>query len=137
MPDVYKQLTFENIVLTILSILVLAVALWAIYAFIRAIIMFIFSHGEAEKIKKAWSSIRFMILWIFLTVILLFVFPLIFKRMRVPNPEEYSAKNIFVRAGEVVRWLTNMWEWIKEFQTDKQARIPWATQAVPDTEYSL
>jgi len=27
MPDVYKQLTFENIVLTILSILVLAVAL--------------------------------------------------------------------------------------------------------------
>lgn len=137
MPDVYKQLTFESIVLTILSVLVLAVAIWSIYAFIRAIIMFVFSHGEAEKIKKAWSSIRFMILWIFLTVILLFIFPLIFKRMRVPNSEEYAAKNIFNRAGEVVRWLSNMWEWIKEFQTDKQSSFPGSTKAVPNTEYSL
>jgi len=137
MPDVYKQVNFETIVLTILAALVLAVALWAIYAFVRAILMFIFSHGEEDKIKKAWSSIRFMILWIFLTVILLFVFPLVFKWMSVPNPEAYSAKNIFNRVWEVVRWLTNMWEWIHEFQSDQQETIPWATNPVPNSEYSL
>ena len=62
MPDVYKQLTFESIVLTVLAVLILAVSLGCLYAFVRAIIGFIFSHGDAEKIKKAWSSIRFMIL---------------------------------------------------------------------------
>jgi len=98
MPDIYKQLTFEYIVLTVFAVLVLAVLIGCIYAFVRAIVMFIFSHGDPEKIKKAWSSIRFMILGIFLTISLLFVFPLVFKLMKVPNAEEYSAKNIFLRA---------------------------------------
>lgn len=108
MPDVYKQLTFEYIVLTILAVMVLAVVIGSIYAFVRAIIMFIFSHGETDQIKKAWSSIRFMILGIFLTIILLFVFPLVFRWMKVPNADEYAAKNIFTRAGDIIRGITDM-----------------------------
>jgi len=39
-----------------------------------------------------------MIMGIFLTVFLLFVFPLAFKRMGLEDYEEYSAKNIFNKA---------------------------------------
>jgi len=137
MPDVYKQLTFESIILTILAVLILVVALGCLYAFIRAIIWFIFSHGDTEKIKKSWSSIRFMILGISLTISLLFVFPLVFRWMKVPNSEEYSAKNIFFRAGEVIRWLSNMWEWVTEFQNDKKNSSVDSPSTVPASEYSL
>lgn len=98
MPDSLKQITFETIVLTILALVVMVVCLGCIYAFVHAIYRFIFSHGESEKIKKAYSSIRFMILGVLLTTSLLFVFPLIFKRSKVPNADQYTAKNIFNRA---------------------------------------
>ncbi|OQB40171.1 MAG: hypothetical protein BWY04_01431 [candidate division CPR1 bacterium ADurb.Bin160] len=39
-----------------------------------------------------------MIMGIFLSVFLLFMFPLIFKRVGLDNHEEYTAKNIFNQA---------------------------------------
>jgi len=120
MPDVYKQITFENIVLTVLAVVVLAVCIGCVYAFVRAIIGFIFSHGDAEKIKKAYTSIRFMILGMFLTITLLFVFPLVFKWMKIPNAEDYTAKWIFNRVGEIIKSLSTMWTWLKDYQTDQQ-----------------
>ena len=134
MPDSYKQLTFQYIVLTILAVIVLAVGVWAIYAFIRAIYLFIFSHWDAETIKKAYSSIRYMILWIVLTVILLFVFPLIFKWTHFPDAEEYTAKNIFNRAWEVLRTIGDMGTWLK----DNQGKLPTSSpQVQPTSKYSL
>ncbi len=118
MPDSLKQFSFETIILTILAIVVLVVCVGCIYAFVRAIYMFIFSHGDWEKIKQAYSSIRFMILWILLTVMLLFIFPLILKWMKVPDSDTYNAKNIFNRAWEVIKWLTDMGNRLKNHQDD-------------------
>jgi len=118
MPDVYKQITFENIVVTILAGIIIVVAIGSIYALIRSIYMFIFAHWDTEKVKKAYSSIRFMILWVLLTIALLFIFPLIFKRMKFPNAEEYTARNIFGRAGEIIKSFWWMWTWLKDFQSD-------------------
>jgi len=39
-----------------------------------------------------------MIMGIFLTIVLLFLFPLAFKLTGLENYEEYSAKNIFDKA---------------------------------------
>jgi len=135
MPDVYKQITFENIVLTILAAIVLVVAIGSIYAFVRSIYMLIFSHGEAEKVKKAYSSIRFMILGVLLTVVLLFIFPLIFKWMHFPNAEEYTAKNIFGRAWEIIKTIWGMWEVVKDYQTDTSIK-KYDTPTTP-SQYSL
>lgn len=97
-PSPYIPSTFQNIVLTILAILVILICLGCIYAFFRAIFLFIFSQGKDEKIKSAWSSIRYMIWGIILTIALLFVFPMLFKWMGVDHYEEYSASNIFEKA---------------------------------------
>lgn len=69
------------------------------YAFIQSIILFIFSGGDSEKIKKARNGIRYMILGIVLTLAFLFVFPLVFKRIKLPGHEVYTATNIFRQAG--------------------------------------
>ena len=95
----------DSIVLTILALVVLIICIGCIYAFIYAIFFFIFSHGEEEKKKSAWDSIRYMIIGIILTIFLLTVFPIILKGLKVTGYEEYNAKNVFTRAGDIIDQL--------------------------------
>lgn len=122
MPESYGTSTIQNVILIVLAVVVIAISIWSIYAFIRAILLFIFSQGKEEKIKKAWNSIRFMIMWIFLTVVLLFMFPLIFKRMWLEDYEEYSAKNIFNKAWELLEKTLQIKDVVKESQEENQYR---------------
>ncbi len=122
MPESYGTSAIQNVILIILAIVIIAISIWSIYAFIRAILLFIFSQGKEEKIKKAWNSIRFMIMWIFLTVVLLFMFPLVFKRMWLEDYEEYSAKNIFNKAWELLEKTLQIKDVVKESQEENQYR---------------
>jgi formate hydrogenlyase subunit 3/multisubunit Na+/H+ antiporter MnhD subunit len=106
----------SDIILFVLAAIVILIAAWSIFSFIRAIFFFIFSQGKEEKIKKAWNSIRYMIIWIILTVALLYLFPFIFKVIGLENYEKYNAKNIFNKAWTI---LTNIFE-IKDVIKDTQ-----------------
>ena len=67
MPETFNNL-FQNtsdIILFIFAVIILIVFIGCIYAFFRAIFLFIFSNGEEEKLKKAWDTIRFMIIGLF------------------------------------------------------------------------
>lgn len=114
--------SIQELILIILAIVVIAISIWSIYAFIRAILLFIFSQGQEEKIKTAWNSIRYMIMWIFLTVFLLFLFPLIFKRMGLEDYDSYSAKNIFNKAWELLEKTLQIQDIIKDSQEQNQYR---------------
>ncbi len=85
----------EWLVLTIISGLIIMIFWWSIYGFFRSIYLFIFSGGDPEKVKQAWNGIRYMVLGIFLTLIFLFVFPILFKKLWLPGHEAYTAQNIF------------------------------------------
>jgi len=122
MPEAATTSSIQNLLLTILALVIILISLWSIYAFIRSIILFIFSQGKEESIKKARNSIRFMIMWIFLTVFLLFMFPLVFKRIWLDDYEEYSAKNIFNKAWELLNKTLQVKDIIKESQEDNQYR---------------
>jgi hypothetical protein len=52
MNAVYDNADFQNVILTILALVVILVIGGCIYTFIRAIIMFIFSHSKEENKKK-------------------------------------------------------------------------------------
>ena len=117
-----KQATVENIILTLLALVVIAICLWCIYAFIRAIFMFIFSQWKEDKIKAAWNSIRYMIIGIIFTIVLMFIFPLIFKWMNVKWYENYSARNIFNRSWELIKYVFTLGDVIQESQKDMQYR---------------
>lgn len=122
MPESVGSNSIQNVILIILAIVVIAISVWSVYAFIRSIILFIFSQWQEEKIKKAWNSIRYMIMWIFLTVFMLFLFPLVFKRMGLENYEEYSAKNIFNKAWELLEKTLQIQDIIKESQKENEYR---------------
>lgn len=112
----------EKFMLTILAILIIIIFGWCIYAFFFAIYTFIFSWGDQDKIKQAWNSIRYMILWVIMTFIFLFLFPVLFKKLNVPGYEQYNAQNIFKTAWSLIYglfWFA--WEAIETYnQQDTQ-----------------
>lgn len=97
----------ESFILTILAVLIIVIFWGAIYAFFIAIFQLIFSKGDAEKVKKAANNIRYMILWVFLTIMLLFLFPILFRLFNVPWSETYTARNIFNKASEIITNFVN------------------------------
>lgn len=112
----YGSDTVSDIILLVLAVMVILIAAWCIFAFVRAIFFFIFSQWKDEKIKKAWNSIRYMVIWIIFTVVLLYLFPLIFKRIWLENYEKYTAKSIFAKAGTVLSSIFELKDVIKESQ---------------------
>jgi formate hydrogenlyase subunit 3/multisubunit Na+/H+ antiporter MnhD subunit len=122
MNAVYANADFQNVILTVLALVVILVIVGCIYTFIRAIIMFIFSHSKEENKKKGWNSIRFMIIGVILTIVLLFLIPVVLKRMKVPKYDVYSPTNIFSRAGELITGLFSLGNVIKQSQQNSQYR---------------
>jgi hypothetical protein len=43
-----------------------------------------------------------MILGVIMTVVFLFVFPVLFKKLNIPKAEQYNAQNIFKTAGNLI-----------------------------------
>ena len=52
MNAMYTNSNFQDLILTILALVVIIVLLGSVYTFIRSIILFIFSHNKEEKKKK-------------------------------------------------------------------------------------
>lgn len=120
MNAIYSNADFQNVILTVLALVVLLVIIWCIYTFIRAIILFVFSHSKEENKKKWRNSIRFMIIGVVLTIVLLFLVPTVLRRMNVPKYDVYTPSNIFSRAGELVNGLFNLGNVIKQSQQSSQ-----------------
>lgn len=127
-----------DVILFVFALIVLIVLIWCIWAFFYAIFLFIFSRWDDSKVKSAWNSIRYMIIGLFLTVMILFMGPLILKLFRVQNPENYSAKYIFVKVGNIVSCVST---WIVKVLTDYPNNNPfgatsdplWITQSIWST----
>ena len=120
MNTIYENANFQNFILTVLALVVLLVIVWCIYTFIRAIIMFVFSHSKEENKKKWRNSIRFMIIGVILTIVLLFLVPLVLRLMKVPKYDIYTPVNVFGRAGELVNSLFGLGNVIKQSQKSSQ-----------------
>ena len=114
--------SIQELILIILAIVVIAISIWSIYAFIRAILLFIFSQGQEEKIKTAWNSIRYMIIGIIFTIAFLFIFQYGFKWTKMDGYENYTAKNIFNKAWELLEKTLQIQDIIKDSQEENQYR---------------
>jgi formate hydrogenlyase subunit 3/multisubunit Na+/H+ antiporter MnhD subunit len=131
----------QSIVLTILAWLIIIIFWWAIYAFFLAIWLFIFSWGNEEKIKKARTSLRFMILWIIMTLAFLFIFPALFKMMKIPWYQAYTAENIFKQASYIISSLLDfgklsveIYQWWADTLSEPSRPSPTPTQPTPRLE---
>lgn len=124
-----------DIILLVFAIIVLIVLVWCIWAFFYAVFLFIFSRWDDSKVKSARNSIRYMIIWLFLTVMLLFMWPSLLRIFKMANAENYSAKYIFVKIGNII---TCVWTWISAVIRDYPNNNPfgstddlyWVSQSV-------
>jgi len=110
-----------DVILFVFALLVLVVLVWCLWAFFYAIFLFIFSKWDDSKVKSAWNSIRYMIIWLFLSVMIIFMWPSILKLFRVQNSDDYSARNIFVKVGNIVSCVST---WIVSVVTDYSNNNP-------------
>lgn len=134
----------SSFVLTLFALLVIIIFGGSIYAFFSAVYLFIFSAGDADKIKKAWNSIRYMILGVIMTIIFLFIFPIIFQKIKLPGYERYSANNIFSQASYLLKSVFGFSkEAINQYQADAtttgtyvntQKNTPTGTSLSPEKE---
>lgn len=122
MNAVYTNASFQNVILTLLALVVILIIVGCLYTFVRAIILFVFAHNKDDNKKKWWNSIRFMIIWVILTIFLLLLVPTILRWMKVPSYDMYTPSNIFGRAGELVNQLFDLWDIIKQSQQNSQYR---------------
>lgn len=111
---------FEEIVLYCLAGLVLIILGGCVYAFFRAIFTLIYSNGDDKAKSQAFWSIRYMILGLFLTVMLLFASPVLFKFMRLEGAENYKPKAIFTYMGKILTGIGRLGNIIKESQVQNQ-----------------
>lgn len=129
--------TLENLILTTLALVVIVIFWGCIYAFVSAIFRFIFSHGEAEKIKGAWNSIRYMIVGILFTLLLLFLFPILFKQLEVQWYQIYTAENIFKKAWELIQGGFGLFNTIKRGSVNSDFYNGGVPTSPSTTNYSL
>ena len=61
-----------------------------------------------------------MIIGVILTIVLLFLVPLVLRVMKVPEYNVYTPVNVFGRAGELVNGLFNLGNVIKQSQQNSQ-----------------
>ncbi len=116
-----------DVILFVFAVVVLIVLIGCIWAFFYAIFLFIFSKWDDAKVKSAWNSIRYMIIGLFLTVMLLFLGPTILKTFKMGDTsEEYSAKYIFGKIWDIVKCAT---QWITSVLTDYPNNNPFGSEA--------
>lgn len=135
MNAIYTNADFQNVILTVLALVVILVIVWCVYTFIRAIIMFVFSNNKEENKKKWRNSIRFMIIGVVLTIALLFLVPVVLGWMKVPESSTYTPANVFSRAWELVKSVFNLGNFIKQSQENSEYR--WELYENIDSDTSL
>ena len=117
-----------DVILLVFALIVLVVLVWCIWAFFYAIFLFVFSRWDDSKVKLAWNWIRYMIIWLFLTVMILFMAPSVLKIFKMNDAENYSAKYIFIKVWNIVSCVTT---WITQVLTNYPNNNPFWDSSDP------
>lgn len=122
-----SQYNVPFIILTIFAIAVLAVFGASIVVFFITIWKYVTSGGKDEQVKQAANSVRHLITGIVLTIVFLFIMPIVFQKLEIRWYQYYSAKNIFARAGEIMQWILD----VGQFSTSPSSSTIFIDKNVP------
>ena len=101
------QMDFGEFILLAISIFVLAAGLLSIMFILWWGLLLILSGGKDDKIKPAINTIRFAVIWVVVTVLTIFLFP-VFGRLLGLDVERYAKpQRIFEKIEEI--WDKIFW----------------------------
>lgn len=110
------QMNFGEFILLAISLFVLAAGLLSIIFILWWGLLLILSWGKDDKIKPAINTIRFAVIWVVVTVLTIFLFP-VFGRLLWLDVEKYAKpQRIFEKIEEI--WDKIFWWWSSSVQYD-------------------
>lgn len=95
------QMDFWQFILLAISIFVLAAGVFSIIFILWGWLLLILSGGKDDKIKPAINTIRYAVIWVIVTILTIFLFP-IFGRLLGLDVEKYAKpQRIFEKIEEI------------------------------------
>lgn len=111
---IWDQMNFWDFVLLSISIFVLASWVFSIIFILRWGLLLVLSGGKDDKIKPAINTIRYAVIWIIITVLTIFLFPILWNLLWL-DVEKYAEPNrIFEKIEEIwnkVFWNNKTYIW--------------------------
>jgi H+/Cl- antiporter ClcA len=103
----WENMEFWDFILLIISLFVLTAGLLSIIFILWWWLLLILSWGKDDKIKPAINTIRYSVIWVVVTVLTIFLFP-IFGRLLWLDVEKYAEpKRIFEKIWQI--WDQIFW----------------------------
>lgn len=105
-----SNMEFGDFILMAISLVVLFAWIFSIWFILWGGVLLILSWGKDEKIKPAYNSIRYSLIWLFLIVISIFVFPKIAALLGLDVSEYLMPDRIFDTIKELwdkILWTTS------------------------------
>jgi len=108
-PFFWETLDFWDFILTVISIFVLASGVLSILFILYWGLLLILSWWKEDKIKPAINTIRYAILWLVITVLAIFLFPILGNLLWI-DVEKYAKPSKILEKIESI-WDRVFWKW--------------------------
>lgn len=127
-PTIFSNVTEPgDIILLVISIFVLVSWILSILFILWWGLLMILSWWKEEKIQPALNTIRYAILWVIITVITIFLFPILWRFLWLDVDKYAKPQRIFEKIDEIwnnilwTRWSNyhiNPSNWLDELPSD-------------------
>lgn len=118
-PLFWQNMEFWDFVLLLISLFVLAASVLSIFFILYGWVLLILSWGKEDKIKPAVNTIRYAVLGIVITVISIFIFPILWRLLWI-DVEKYAQPARILEKIEQI-WNNIFWN------TSSSYSVPWGT----------
>lgn len=104
----WDKMEFWDFILLAISIFVLASWIFSIIFILRWGLLLILSWGKDDKIKPAINTIRYAVIGIIITVLTIFIFPILWRLLWLDVEKYAQPKRIFEKIESI--WNTVFWK---------------------------
>ena len=118
------DMTFGDFFLLLISLFVLAAGISSLIFVLWGGLLLILSGGKDEKIKPAINTIRYAVIGIIVTVLSIFLFPVLGRLLGI-DIEQYARPDaIFAKIEEIWGYIFNTW-WNVSGPSPSNSNLDW------------
>lgn len=97
----WESMAFWDFILLAISLFVLAAGIFSIVFILWWGLLLILSGGKDDKIKPAINTIRYAIIWVVITVLSIFLFPILWRLLGLDVEKYAKPDRIFQKIEEI------------------------------------